>query len=83
MRRHHHVTLALLLAVLAGSACAQKLAPGLWEHSFTMKSPAGSTDATTARMQVDSMHKGQPMRTEMQQAGRWLAADCGDVKPRP
>jgi hypothetical protein len=27
--------------------------------------------------------KGEPMHMEIDQAGRWLGADCGDVKPRP
>lgn len=27
--------------------------------------------------------QGQPIHMEVDQAGRWLGADCGDVKPRP
>ena len=176
--KHRHLALTLLLATLAGSACAQKLAPGLWEYSFIVT--GGGAEAATARMQeemarmppeqrkkmeqmmaaqgvstgpgkgmtmrmcitpeqaardeiphdkggckrtrmqrsgstvrfafecagpppskgegeftiassksysgrmqVDSTHKGQPLRTAMQQSGLWLAADCGSVKPRP
>ncbi len=35
------------------------------------------------RVTVDTTLKGQPQRLEMDTVGRWIAADCGDVKPRP
>lgn len=31
---------------------------------------------------VDAVSRGKPMHIEMDNAGRWLAADCGEVKPR-
>jgi Protein of unknown function (DUF3617) len=37
----------------------------------------------TGRMVMDGVgRKGQPAHMEIDQAGRWLGADCGDVKPR-
>lgn len=32
---------------------------------------------------VDTTLKGKPQRLEMATVGRWIAADCGVVKPRP
>jgi len=38
----------------------------------------------TGHMVMDGVgRKGQPAHMEIDQAGRWLGADCGDVKPRP
>lgn len=38
--------------------------------------------AFTSRMTSQAAGKdGKPMRTEMQQQGRWLGADCGGLKP--
>jgi hypothetical protein len=30
---------------------------------------------------VNTVRNGQPERMEMQTKMRWLAADCGDIKP--
>ena len=42
-----------------------------------------SDKAYAMKMVVDSMMDGKPRRMEMQQSGKWLAADCGALKPRP
>ena len=34
-------------------------------------------------MTVNTTVKGQPERMEMEQAGKWISADCGAIKPRP
>ena len=68
-------------------AGAQTQVPGLWEHSFNMKSQDGETEKALAAMQQQmavmptDQRKTQQMTMEM--AGKWLGADCGDVKPRP
>lgn len=169
----------LLLALLATSANAQKITPGLWEHTVTMKSRGGEMEAAMAQMQeqlarmtpeqrkqmeammggqgmgmmagkpttvrtcitaeqaardemappdkqctlvskersgktlrvkfacegerkgtaegeftmdsdkahhgrlvMEMVARGQPQRVEMEQSGRWVSADCGDIKPR-
>ncbi len=48
------------------------------EGEFTID----SDKATKGRVVVDGIEKGQPMRMEMAHTGRWLGADCGDIKPR-
>lgn len=50
------------------------------EGTFTL----ASEKEHTGRMVMDgNSRKGVPMHMEIDQAGRWLGADCGDVKPRP
>jgi len=175
----HAGAVGLLILLAAGSAAAQKLAPGLWEHTVTVKSDDGRAEAAMAQMQqqlaamppeqrkkieemmarrgmgvggkpnavrvcispemasrdelpqgnegrckrqslqrsgntvrfkfvcegnppssgegeftyagnkaysgrtvLDRVVKGQPQRTEVQMEGRFVASDCGDVKPR-
>ena len=34
------------------------------------------------RTVVNSTAKGKPERMEMEHSGKWIAADCGDLKPR-
>lgn len=41
----------LALAALAGSASAQRLAPGLWEHQMTVQGGSGQSTAAMAGMQ--------------------------------
>ncbi|MBA4176906.1 MAG: DUF3617 domain-containing protein [Leptothrix sp. (in: Bacteria)] len=43
--------LGLAIALAAPHAVAQKLSPGLWEHSVTMKTSSGRMEAGMARMQ--------------------------------
>jgi len=48
------------------------------EGNFTM----ASEKEHSGRMVMDgSSRKGVPMHMEIDQAGRWLGSDCGDVKP--
>jgi hypothetical protein len=61
------VVCALSLLLMVGQAWAQKLAPGLWENTSTMKDQSAEGAA----------------RMEITQSGRWLGAACGDVKPLP
>jgi hypothetical protein len=49
------------------------------ETEFTM----ASDKAYSGRIVINSVRQGQPGRMEITQNARWLAADCGDVKPRP
>ena len=38
--------------------------------------------AYSGRMVIDTQQDGAPRRIEMEQSGRWIAADCGAIKPR-
>ncbi len=38
--------------------------------------------AYAMKMVVDSTSEGKRQRIEMQQSGKWVAADCGKLKPR-
>lgn len=49
------------------------------EGEFTLTSPK----AHSGTMVVNAVRGGKTERVKMQQSGRWLAADCGAVKPRP
>ncbi len=182
MRSHLRSTLLMAALCAAGAVQAQKAAPGLWEHTMTMKTQSGQMEAAMAQMQqqlskltpeqrkqmetmmagrggagmsmgpgkpiivkvcltpeqaardeipqsqgncqrlshersgntvkfkfsctgqqpstgsgeftfisdkqhqgrmlIETTMRGQPERIETEQAGRWLGADCGDVKPR-
>lgn len=53
--------------------------PSSGEGEFTLESPK----AHSGKLVVTTTAKGKPERMEMQTRGRWLAADCGGVKPRP
>ena len=33
------------------------------------------------RMVIETLHDGKPQRMEMEQSGRWIGADCGEIKP--
>ena len=46
------IAATLTLTVVAGVAHAQTQAPGLWEHSFKMKSPGGEMEKAQAQMQA-------------------------------
>lgn len=91
------VLLAAAIAAGAGAAHAQTQAPGLWDHSFTMKYKFACTKpqrvsgegqvryvsekAYTGRSTMTSQAAGLPQQMTMEMAGRWLGAECGDVKP--
>ncbi len=49
------------------------------EGEYTLESPK----AHRGRTVVDTVEGGKTVRMEMTHTGRWLAADCGAVKPRP
>ena len=53
--------------------------PSTGEGEYTLI----SDKAHKGRMVINTVAKGQPERMEIEQSGRWLAADCGEVKPRP
>lgn len=52
--------------------------PSTGEGEFTVS----SDKAYNGRMVVETTVQGAPRRTEMQQSGRWLSADCGTLQPR-
>lgn len=66
----------LLLLLAAGTAQAQKLAPGLWEHAVTMKSEGGQAEAAMAQMQqqLAAMPPEQRKQFEAMMASRGMAA---------
>jgi hypothetical protein len=41
-----------------------------------------SDRAFSSKMVVNKTENGQPRRIDITQAGRWVAADCGSVKPK-
>jgi hypothetical protein len=47
------------------------------EGNFTFD----SDKAHHGRVVVTSLRNGKPERMEIEQSGRWVAADCGNVKP--
>ena len=51
--------------------------PTSGESEITLLGP----DAYQGRTTIDTRVNGKPERIEMNQAGKWLAEDCGDVKP--
>ena len=55
--------------------CAKQGSSG--EGQFTFVSP----EAYTVKMSINTMVKGKSEKTEIDGAGKWLATDCGTVKP--
>ncbi len=53
--------------------------PSTGEGTYTFR---GDT-AYDMTMRVNSTHKGKPQSTTINGSGRWLGADCGQVKPIP
>jgi hypothetical protein len=49
------------------------------EGEYTLESPKAHRGRTT----VEALEGGKTVRMEMNHTGRWLAADCGAVKPQP
>ena len=58
-------------------SCTNPPSSGTGEFTFA------SDKAYTMKMAVDTTVQGKPQRMEMQQNGKWVAADCGGLKPRP
>ena len=60
-------TAVALIGILSASpAAAQKLAPGLWEHSVTMKTASGRMEAGMARMQQQLAAMPPEQRKQME-----------------
>ena len=53
--------------------------PSKGEGEVTFASP----EAYTSKVTVTTTVQGQPRQTTSESSGRWLAADCGKVKPVP
>ena len=51
--------------------------PSSGEGEFTFM----GSDAYRSRMVVKTMAQGKPETVEMEGNGKWLAADCGNIKP--
>ena len=56
-------------------------AGGSGHGTFKWSAPNSETVAGTIDMTLTQ--SGQSMTTKVKLSGRWLGADCGDVKPRP
>ncbi len=71
--------LAMLLLSLAGAAAAQKVTPGLWEYTATMKMQGPKIDAAMARMQEQMARMSPEQRQQMEQmmASRGIAMGPG------
>jgi uncharacterized protein DUF3617 len=52
--------------------------PSSGQGTVTFMSP----EAYSSRMTVQATVRGKPEKMEMAGSGRWVSADCGDVKPR-
>ena len=57
-------------------SCTNPPSSGSGEFTFS------GDKAYAMKMVVDSTIEGKPQRMEMQQTGKWVAADCGTLKPR-
>ena len=79
-----HVVSAAVLSLLAFAAQAQTQAPGLWEHSFTMKSDDGRMEKAMAEMQKQIAAMPPEQRKQMEAAmasrGMKLGATGNSVK---
>ncbi|MBC7940288.1 MAG: DUF3617 domain-containing protein [Chitinophagaceae bacterium] len=64
-------------SVLRFSFICEGPPPTRGEGEYTLIDPKNYK----GRVVVDSSVSGQPQRMEMQQTGRWLGADCGNLKP--
>ncbi len=58
-----------------GFTCAKPPSSGEGQVTFT------SSDAYTMKMTITSTVKGKPEKLDMDGTGKWLGAQCGDVKP--
>ena len=73
--------------------CTQTQSPRIgntWKMAFTCAKPPSSgegqatiirPDAYTMKMSINSSATGKPERMDMEGAGKWLGAACGDIKP--
>src|SRR5665647_1633367 len=51
--------------------------PSSGEGQITFVSP----EAYTTKMVMTSMASGKPQKVDMESRGKWLGADCGNIKP--
>jgi len=51
--------------------------PSTGEGQYTFTSP----ESYSMKMAVNTTVKGKPHKTNMEGSGKWLGADCGNVKP--
>jgi hypothetical protein len=56
-------------------SCTNPPSSGEGEVSF------GSPESYSMKMLVNTMVQGKPEKVNMEGSGRWLGADCGDIKP--
>jgi hypothetical protein len=68
----------------------QQISGNTMKMAFTCTNPPSSgegevtfigTDAYRMKMVVNTTMQGRPEKLNMEGSGRWLAADCGDIKP--
>lgn len=55
------------------------ISKSLGEGEFTLTSPTSYTGKSVVNMTVDN----KPDRMNMDQKGKWLSANCGEIKPIP
>ena len=51
--------------------------PSTGEGEFTYN----GSDSYSSKMTVNSMRNGKPQTMKMEGSGKWLGADCGNIKP--
>ena len=81
------------LPVSSSGNCTEKRSPvvgGRMKASFSCTNPPSSGDADftfsgdtgyTMRMNSTTTVAGKAEKMEMESSGRWMGADCGDIKP--
>ena len=57
------------------SSCVNPASSG--EGQFTFNSP----ESYSMKMLVNTTVQGKPETVNMEGTGKWLGADCGDIKP--
>jgi hypothetical protein len=55
--------------------CTKPPSSGEGEVTFT------SPEAYTSKMMVKTVEQGKPQTTTMESSGKWLKADCGNIRP--
>lgn len=71
------------------SSTSNKTSAGM-TFKFTCASPASSGEgqytfmddsAYTMKMKINTQQQGKPVLTTVDSSGKWLSADCGNIKP--
>jgi Protein of unknown function (DUF3617) len=60
-------------------ACESERGAAEGEGEFTLVSDT----ETKGKMWVNAMRQGKAFRMDMESGSKWVAADCGDIKPPP